>query len=146
MSVTDRMLEGAIASNPAQPDKAGEYRYCFGCESVFLARPRDAGHREHASLALPALNPDGSERLIKAFKAFMRRWPAERQAVITQLAERRGWELAHEHQSGGGALTDDEVAAWRTVIDAELKRLVAKARAQIALGAGDGQPTTTQGT
>ncbi len=134
MPLTDRMLQGAIAANPGQPDKAGEYRYCVACGLAFFTRPAkpDKTHADHATIALPALNPDGSERLAKAFRAFLKRWSPERQEQLDRFASRKGWELAYEHQSGGGALNDSEVAEWRVIVEAEMKRLVMRARAEIA--------------
>jgi hypothetical protein len=134
MPPTDRMLTGAIAANPGRYDGAGEYRYCRACDAIFFtsAKQPDAKHDDHPVVALPALNQDGSERLSRAFKVFLQRWPEARRAEIERFAQRKGWELAMEHADGGGALTDDEVAQWRQVIEAELKRLVGESRALIA--------------
>ena len=134
MPPTDRMLIGAIAANPGRYDGAGEYRYCRSCDAVFFAsaaRP-DATHAAHATVALPALNQDGSDRLGRAFQVFIQRWPEPRRAELERFAQRRGWELAMEHVDGGGALSDAEVAQWREVVEAELQRLLAEARKLIA--------------
>lgn len=133
MPLTDRMLIGAIAANPGRYDGAGEYRYCRTCDAVFFtsaAKP-DPTHTTHASVALPALNQDGSERLTRAFQAFIQRWPEPRRAELELFAQRRGWDLAIEHVDGGGALSDAEAAQWRAVVEAELQRLLAEARTLI---------------
>lgn len=134
MPPTDRMLIGAIAANPGRYSGAGEYRYCRDCDTIFFTRAAkpETAHDAHAVVALPALNQDGSERLSRAFQLFIQRWPEARRAEIGRFAERRGWELAMEHADGGGALTDGEVAQWRTVVEAELQRLLAEARAVIS--------------
>jgi len=134
MPPTDRMLIGAIAANPGRYEGAGEYRYCRLCDSIFFTRAAqpDTKHEGHPAVTLPALNQDGSERLSRAFKVFIQRWPESRRAEIEHFAQRRGWELAMEHADGGGALTDTEVAQWRQVIETELKRLVAESRTLIA--------------
>lgn len=128
------MLIGAIAANPGRYDGAGEYRYCRTCDSIFFTRAAkpDTRHDGHSVVTLPALNQDGSERLSRAFKVFIQRWPEARRVEIEHFAQRRGWELAMEHSDGGGALTDEEVAQWRRVIEAELQRLVAESRTLIA--------------
>jgi tRNA(Met) C34 N-acetyltransferase TmcA len=133
MPPTDRMLTGAIAANPGRYDGAGEYRYCRACDTIFFtsAKQPDSKHTDHPVVALPALNQDGSERLSRAFKVFLQRWPEVRRDEIERFAQRKGWELAMEHADGGGALTDNEVAQWRQVIEAELKRLVSESRALI---------------
>lgn len=133
MPPTERMLIGAIAANPGRFDGAGEYRYCRACDTIFFTRVAkpDATHEAHDSIVLPALNQDGSERMARAFKMFMQRWPVERRDEIERFAQRRGWDLAMEHVDGGGALADDEVGQWRGVVEAELKRLAGEARKQI---------------
>jgi tRNA(Met) C34 N-acetyltransferase TmcA len=130
MPPTDRMLTGAIAANPGRYDGAGEYRYCHTCDTIFFTRASqpDAKHDQHNVVALPALNQDGSDRLSRAFKIFMQRWSEARRDEIERFAQRKGWDLAMEHAHGGGALTDEEVAQWRQVIESELKRLVAESR------------------
>lgn len=133
MPPTDRMLIGAIAANPGRYDGAGEYRYCRACDTVFFtsaAKP-DATHTPHPTIALPALNQDGSDRLRRAFQSFIQRWPEERRAELERFAQRRGWELAMEHADGGGALTDAEVGQWREVVEAELQRLLVESRRRI---------------
>lgn len=140
MPPTDRMLIGAIAANPGRYNGAGEYRYCRRCDTIFFtsaAKP-DAGHTGHDTLALPALNQDGSNRLGRAFQSFIQRWPAPRRDELEHFAQRRGWDLAMEHVDGGGALSDDEVTQWREVVEAELQRLLAESRRLIA-------PTTSGG-
>lgn len=134
MPPTDRMLTGAIAANPGRYDGAGEYRYCRDCDTIFFTRGAqpDARHAEHTVVPLPALNQDGSDRLSRAFKVFIQRWTEARREEIERFAQRKGWDLAMEHAHGGGALTDEEVAQWRQVIEAELKRLVAESRTLIA--------------
>ncbi len=59
MAITDRMLIGAIANNPATFDGAGEYRCCRTCEQIFYtsAKQPDHTHDEHDWFALPSLNP-----------------------------------------------------------------------------------------
>lgn len=133
MPPTDRMLTGAIAANPGRYDGAGEYRYCRTCDAIFFTRGAqpDTRHDGHNVVALPSLNQDGSDRLSRAFKVFIQRWSETRRDEIERFAQRRGWELAMEHADGGGALTDEEVAQWRQVIEAELKRLVAESRTLI---------------
>ena len=46
MSLTERMLIGAIANNPASFGGAGEYRCCRTCEAIFFtsAKQHDAKH------------------------------------------------------------------------------------------------------
>jgi hypothetical protein len=80
MSITDRMLIGAIANNPAAFDGAGEYRCCRTCEQIFFtsAKQPDHAHDAHDWFALPSLNPDGSNILIRAFKRVKNRWPPDR--------------------------------------------------------------------
>lgn len=133
MPPTDRMLTGAIAANPGRYDGAGEYRYCRACDAIFFTRGAqpDTKHDDHSVVALPSLNQDGSDRLSRAFKVFIQRWPETRRDEIERFAQRRGWDLAMEHADGGGELTDQEVAQWRQVIEAELKRLVAESRVLI---------------
>ena len=134
MPVSDRLLIGAIAGNPGQHEKAGEYRYCRDCDTIYLdsipkPEPAHAGHRY---VTLPALNPDGSNRLSTIFKQFITRWTPERQDQLDRFGTRKGWELAMELHWGGGALSDEEAAEWQTVIQAELQQLLAEARARIA--------------
>ncbi|GIV98202.1 MAG: hypothetical protein KatS3mg057_2859 [Herpetosiphonaceae bacterium] len=130
MPVTDRMLIGAIASNPGRYDGAGEARYCRDCETIYFASAKDPAteHGGHQFVLLPALNPDGSGRLAAIFQEFIKRWPAERQEQLETFARRKGWDLAMELHYGGGALTDEETEEWQQVVQGELQRLLAEAR------------------
>ncbi|HMO59720.1 MAG TPA: hypothetical protein PKA05_11790 [Roseiflexaceae bacterium] len=133
MTVTERMLMGAIASNPGSYEGAGEYRYSLTSHEIYFtsaARP-DAAHADHEWIALPALNPDGSGKLERAFRRFMTRWPAERQEELQTFARRKGWEMAMELKYGGGALDDDEAAEWQEIINGRLTQLVKQARREI---------------
>ncbi|MBC8160659.1 MAG: hypothetical protein H7Z42_05505 [Roseiflexaceae bacterium] len=133
MPVTDRMLIGAIAANPADPNGAGEYRYCRTCALIFitaLKRP-DTSHDAHNWLALPALNPDGSQILARAFKRFILGWTPERQAELAKFAERRGWDMAMELRYGGGALNDAEASEWQEIVNGRLEQLKNQARQEI---------------
>jgi hypothetical protein len=133
MPITDRMLIGAIAGNPGQYEKAGEYRYCRECETIYMdkAAAPDPAHAGHRFVSLPALNPDGSNRMIGIFKEYIKRWTPERQDQLDRFGTRKGWDLAMELHYGGGALTDEETAEWERVVQAELQRLAAEARALI---------------
>jgi hypothetical protein len=132
MPVTDRMLIGAIAANPASAT-GGEYRYCRTCDVLYFSSPSqpELAHEAHDTVLLPALNPDGHKRMERAFRAFLRRWPLQRQQELTAFAERKGWELAWELKYGGGALEEHESAEWQVVVNNELRRLTAKARAHM---------------
>ena len=133
MAITERMLIGAIASNPAAPAGAGEYRCCRTCESIYYtsdAKP-DASHDGHDSFALPALNPDGSGILARAFQRYVEGWPAERREQIERFASRKGWDMAMELKYGGGALEDSEAAAWQEIVNERLARLARQARADL---------------
>lgn len=134
MPLTDRMITGAIAANPGRYEGAGEYRYCGACEAIFFTRAAkpETAHDQHVVVALPALNQDASDRMSRAFQVFIKQWPEQRRQEIEQFALRRGWDLAMEHHDGGGALDDDEVAQWRTIVEAELRRLVGEARKLMA--------------
>lgn len=134
MPVTDRMLIGAIAGNPASFETSGEYRYCRTCDVIFFtsAKKPDNSHAEHNWFALPALSPDGSDKLAKAFQRFMTQWPKERQAELERFAQRKGWDMAMELKYGGGALDDQEAAEWQQIVNARLDQLMHQARAQIA--------------
>jgi hypothetical protein len=70
--------------------------------------------------------------MTRAFKIFIQRWPEARRDELDRFALRKGWDLAMEHTDGGGALSDEEVAQWREVVEAELRRLVAEARKLIS--------------
>jgi hypothetical protein len=134
MAITDRMLMGAIAGNPASFEGAGVYRYCRTCEMIYFtsAKQPELGHEEHQVLDLPALNPDGSGKLVTAFQRFIVRWPQERQDELEKFASRRGWDLAMELKYGGGALDDEEAAEWQEIVNARLDQLAKQARKEIA--------------
>jgi hypothetical protein len=134
MGLTDRMLIGAIANNPAAFEGAGEYRCCRTCEQIFYtsAKQPDTSHDQHDWFALPALNPDGSKKLEVAFQRFIVRWPAERQQQIEKFALRKGWDMAMELKYGGGALDDVEAAEWQEIINVRLSQLMKQAREQLA--------------
>lgn len=133
MTVTDRMLTGAIASNPASFSNGGEYRYCRVCETLFFTSSEqpDPSHDGHATVSMPSLNPDGRKRMERAFRAFIKRWPLERQQELETFAQRKGWDLAWELKYGGGALEEHEQRQWQAVVNNELRRLVSHARAQM---------------
>ena len=142
MSLTERMLIGAIANNPASFGGAGEYRCCRTCEAIFFtsAKQHDAKHDDHDWFALPALNPDGSNILERAYQRFIKRWTPERQEQIEKFASRKGWEMAMELKYGGGALEEAEVAEWQTIVNGRLEQLVKQAREQLAHNAPANQP------
>jgi hypothetical protein len=133
MAITDRMLMGAIAGNPAAFDGAGVYRYCRTCEVIYYtsAKKPDLTHEQHAVIDLPSLNPDGSGKLVTAFQRFIIRWTPERQAELEKFALRRGWDLAMELKYGGGALDDSEAAEWQEILNARLDQLAKQARQEI---------------
>ena len=133
MAITDRMLIGAIANNPAAFDGTGEYRCCRACEQIFFtsAKQPDTTHDSHDWFALPALNPDGSNILMRAFQRFIKRWPDERQEQLERFAQRKGWDMAMELKYGGGALEEAEVGEWQEIVSARLAQLMRQARAQI---------------
>jgi hypothetical protein len=124
------MLIGAIAGNPGSYEGAGEYRYCRTCDRIFYtsAKQPDVTHSEHRYFALPALNPDGSQKLATAFKRFIGRWSAERQAELEKFATKRGWDMAMELKYGGGALEDHEASEWQEIVNARLEQLMKQAR------------------
>lgn len=134
MTITDRMLTGAIANNPANYDGDGEWRYSIPHRALYFSRaaepdPKDA----EPYFALPSLNPDGSQRMERAFRAFIeRRWPPSRRGELERFAERKGWPLAMELKYGGGALEDREAEEWQFVVNRELERLAALVRERIA--------------
>ena len=134
MPVTDRMLIGAIAGNPADYNGSGEYRYCQTCQLIFMTSSKkpDLAHEAHSWFTLPALNPDGSNVLSRAFQRFIVTWTPERQAELEKFAERKGWDMAMELRYGGGALNDDEAAEWQKIVNARLDRLMQQVRQQIA--------------
>jgi hypothetical protein len=135
MTVTDRMLTGAIANNPAQYNGDGEYRYSIPHQTIYFTSasqpdPKDAD----PWFPLPSLNPDGSKRMEQAFKRFIkRRWPPSRQEELERFALRRGWNLAMELKYGGGALEDHESEEWQYVVNRELERLAQEVRQRIAV-------------
>lgn len=133
MGLTDRMLIGAIANNPAAFDGAGEYRCCRTCEQIYFtsAKTPDPAHDAHDWFSLPSLNPDGSKKLEKAFQRFIQRWPAERQEQLEKFALRKGWDMAMELKYGGGALEEDEAAEWQEIVNGRLDQLMKQAREQL---------------
>jgi len=133
MALTDRMLIGAIANNPAAFDGAGEYRCCRRCEAIFYtsAKQHDSTHDTHDWFSMPSLNPDSSKILERAFQRFIKGWPAERQEQLEKFALRKGWDMAMELKYGGGALEEAEVAEWQEIINARLAQLVRQAREQL---------------
>jgi hypothetical protein len=137
MPVTDRMLIGAIAGNPASFEGSGEYRFCRTCDAIFFtsASAPDTAHDAHDWFALPALNPDGSNKLAIAFQRYITRWSPERQAELERFALKKGWDLAMELQYGGGALDDAEAAEWQQIVNARLEQLMRQTRERIAAGA-----------
>ncbi len=134
MTITDRMLTGAIANNPGNYHGDGEWRYSITQRTLYFSKaaapdPRD----QEPFFPLPSLNPDGSGRMERAFRNFIRRrWPPSRCAELERFAERKGWHLAMELKYGGGALEDHEAAEWQYVVNRELQRLAAEVRARIA--------------
>ncbi|WP_322494099.1 hypothetical protein [Chloroflexus sp.] len=134
MTITDRMLTGAIANNPGNYHGDGEWRYSITQRTLYFSKaaapdPRD----KEPFFPLPSLNPDGSGRMERAFRQFIRRrWPPSRCAELEKFAERKGWHLAMELKYGGGALEDHEAAEWQYVVNRELQRLAAEVRARIA--------------
>ena len=134
MGLTDRMLIGAIANNPAAFDGAGEYRCCRSCEQIYYtsAKKHDTAHDAHEWFPLPSLNPDGSKILERAFQRFIKRWTAERQEQLEKFAQRKGWEMAMELKYGGGALEDSEAAEWQEIINGRLSQLMRQAREQLS--------------
>ncbi|MBX0326155.1 hypothetical protein K2Z83_00405 [Oscillochloris sp. ZM17-4] len=134
MTITDRMLTGAIANNPANYDGDGEWRYSIPHKSLYFTRASAADARDSEPwFPLPSLNPDGSRRMELAFQQFIqRRWPPSRRAELERFAERRGWNLAMELKYGGGALEDKEAEEWQYVVNRELQRLAQQVRQKIA--------------
>ncbi|PDV99749.1 hypothetical protein [Candidatus Chloroploca asiatica] len=134
MTITDRMLTGAIANNPSHYDGDGEWRYSIPHQTLYFSKATDPDPRDaEPFFALPSLNPDGSHRMERAFRAFIkRRWLPSRQQELEQFAARKGWHLAMELRYGGGALDDKEAEEWQYVVNRELERLARQVRAQIA--------------
>jgi tRNA(Met) C34 N-acetyltransferase TmcA len=145
MSLTDRMLMGSIANNPASFEGSGEYRCCRQCDMIFFtsAKQPDTTHDEHDWFALPALNPDGSKILERAFQRFIKRWSAERQEQLEKFAQRKGWDMAMELKYGGGALEEAEVDEWQKIVNGRLEQLVKQAREQLMQSASESQAGST---
>lgn len=133
MAPTNRMLMGAIAGNPARYDGPGEYRYSITHNEIYFSSASNPDPKDNEEwFALPSLNPDGSKRMERAFKQFVkRRWVPSRQKQLADFALKRGWDLAMELKYGGGALEDNEAEEWQCVVNRELERLTNKAREQI---------------
>ncbi len=134
MIITDRMLTGAIANNPANFEGDGEWRYSIPHQAIYYTKVAEPDPRDNEPFfTLPSLNPDSSRRMEYAFRAFIkRRWPPSRCAELEHFAERRGWNLAMELKYGGGALEDREAEEWQYVVNRELDRLAAQVRERIA--------------
>lgn len=134
MTITDRMLIGAIANNPANYAGDGEWRYSIPHQAIFFSKASEPDPRDSDPFfALPSLDPDGSKRREHAFRAFIsRRWPPSRQRELERFAERKGWNLAMELRYGGGALEDREAEEWQYVVNRELQRLSVQVRERIA--------------
>jgi hypothetical protein len=134
MTITDRMLTGAIANNPANYDGDGEWRYSIPHKSLYFSRASAPDPKDSEPwFALPSLNPDGSRRMEQAFQQFaQRRWAPSRRQELERFAERRGWNLAMELKYGGGALEDKEAEEWQYVVNRELQRLAQQVRQKIA--------------
>jgi hypothetical protein len=99
------------------------------------AKNPDTAHEEHDTFPLPALNPDGSGKLVRAFQRYIERWSPERREQIERFAQRKGWDMAMELKYGGGALEDHEAAEWQEIVNARLEQLMRQARQQIESGA-----------
>lgn len=134
MTITDRMLTGAIANNPANYQGDGEWRYSIPHQALYFSKASEPDPKDgEAFFVLPSLNPDGSRRMERAFQSFMRRrWLPSRQRELERFAERKGWPLAMELKYGGGALEDREAEEWQYVVNRELQRLAAQVREKIA--------------
>jgi hypothetical protein len=134
MTITDRMLTGAIANNPANYDGDGEWRYSIPHKALYFSRASAPDPKDSDPwFALPSLEPDGSRRREIAFQQFARRrWPPSRYQELERFAERRGWNLAMELRYGGGALEDKEAEEWQYVVNRELQRLAQQVRQKIA--------------
>jgi hypothetical protein len=131
MPITDRLLIGAIAGNPGAFEGAGEYRCCRTCETIYYtsAKEPEAAHDGHDTFSLPALNPDGSNKLARAFQRFIVRWPKERQEELENFARKKGWDMAMELKYGGGGLEEHEASEWQQIVNARLEQLARQARA-----------------
>lgn len=134
MTITDRMLTGAIANNPANYEGDGEWRYSIPGRALYYSKASEPDPKDQEPFfTLPSLNPDGSHRMERAFQQFIRRrWPPSRQRELERFAERKGWNLAMELKYGGGALEDQEAEEWQYVVNRELQRLAAQVREKIA--------------
>lgn len=134
MTITDRMLTGAIANNPANYAGDGEWRYSITHKTIYFTKASEPDPKDNEPwFVLPSLNPDGSQRMEHAFQAFIRRrWPPSRQAALARFAEKKGWNLAMELKYGGGALEEKEVEEWQYVVNRELQRLAQQVRERIA--------------
>ena len=137
MTVSERMLIGSIASNPGKYDGPGEYRYSLAHRQIYFSSAAKPDPKDgDAWFALPALNPDGSKRMEKAFQQFIkRRWKPSRQRQIEDFAAKKGWDLAMELRYGGGALEDAEATEWQSVVNRELERLAGLVKERIERGA-----------
>lgn len=133
MTMTDRMLTGAIANNPGNFAGDGEYRYSIARKQIYFTSAANPNQLDNEKwIALPSLDPDGSKRKERAFKQFIRRrWRPSRQSELERFALKKGWDLAMELKYGGGALEDYEAEEWQYVINRELERLARQAREQI---------------
>jgi hypothetical protein len=127
------MLIGAIANNPAAFDGAGEYRCCRTCQQIFFtsAKRPESGHDSHDWFALPSLNPDGSNILVRAFQRFIKRWPEGRQEQLDRFATKKGWDMAMELKYGGGGLEENEASEWQEIVNGRLEQLMRQAREQM---------------
>lgn len=134
MTITDRMLTGAIANNPANYNGDGEWRYSIPHRTIYFTKAAEPDSKDNEPwFALPSLNPDGSQRMERAFQEFIRRrWKPTRRAELERFAEKRGWNLAMELRYGGGALEDKEAEEWQYVVNRELQRLAQQVRSRIA--------------
>ncbi|NJN66543.1 MAG: hypothetical protein HC884_07425 [Chloroflexaceae bacterium] len=133
MAPTDRMLMGAIAGNPSNHAGSGEYRYSVTHQEIYFSSSTSPDPKDSDRwIPLPSLNPDGSKRMERAFKHFVkRRWLPSRQHELEDFALKRGWDLAMELKYGGGALEDNEAEEWQHVVNRELERLTRQAREAI---------------
>ena len=133
MTITDRMLTGAIANNPANYQGDGEWRYSIPHRTIYFTRASEPDPKDQEPFfALPSLNPDGSGRMERAFQEFIRRrWAPSRREELERFAQKRGWNLAMELKYGGGALEDKEAEEWQYVVNRELQRLAGQVRARI---------------
>lgn len=133
MALTDRMIIGAIANNPANYNGDGEYRYSIPNKMIYYTSAKEPDPMDNESwLPLPSLDPDGSKRKEKAFKQFIkRRWKPSRQEELETFARRHGWDLAMELKYGGGGLEDEEAEEWQHVINREMERLAKEFRQKV---------------